>query len=148
VREFCLNYTRKLEEQIGLIRLAGLWGESSLSDPRQLLDIKREGSPTIIQVLDPDVTALGPGFFRQYADEVGVALSMGIDAHLIYQGPVSAIKARARRFIEEGGSTGRFILFVNDIPYDTPSEHVHAVVAVAREYQRDLAGVRYVRALA
>lgn len=137
VREFCLNYIKRLEEQVGGIRLAGLWGESSLSDPRQLLDIKREGSPAVIQVLDPDVTALGPAFFRRYADQAGVALFMGLDAYLICKGPVSEIKARARRFIEEGGITGRFILLINDIPYDTPSEHVHAVVSVAREYQRD-----------
>ena len=145
VREFCLRYIKRLEQQIGGIRLAGLWGESSLSDPRQLLDIKKEGSPTTIQVLDPDVTALGPAFFRRYADQVGVALYMGIDAHLISEGPVSEIQTRARRFIEEGGSTGRFVLFINDIPYDTPSEHVHAVVATAREYRRDAAGVRYIR---
>jgi len=92
-------------------------------------------------VLDPDVTALGPAFFRRYADQTGIALVMGLDAHLIYEGPVSEIKARARRFIEEGGSTGRFILYINDIPYDTPSEHVHAVVSVAREYQRDTPGL-------
>jgi len=148
VREFCLKYIKRLEEQVGGIRLAGLWGESSLSDPSQLLDIKREGSPTNIQVLDPDVTALGPAFFRRYADQTGVALVMGLDAHLICEGPVSEIKARARRFIEEGGSTGRFILFINDIPYDTPSEHVHAVVSVAREYRRDTARTCYVRARA
>jgi uroporphyrinogen-III decarboxylase len=148
VREFCLKYLKRLEEQVGGIRLAGLWGESSLSDPSRLLDIKREGSPASIQVLDPDVTALGPAFFRRYADQTGVALVMGLDAHLIRQGPVAEIKARARRFIEEGGSTGRFILFINDISYDTPSEHVHAVVAVAREYQRDTARACYVRAMA
>lgn len=147
VREYCLKYIKRLEKQVGDIRLAGLWGESSLSDPSQLLDIKREGSPTNIQVLDPDVTALGPAFFRRYADQTRVALVMGLDAHLICEGPVSEIKARARRFIEEGGSSGRFILFINDIPYDTPSEHVHAVVAVAREYQRDAGGARYVRTL-
>jgi uroporphyrinogen-III decarboxylase len=145
VREFCLQYIERLEELVGRIRLAGLWGESSLADPRQLLEIKRRGSPTSIQILDPDVTALGPALFRHYADQTGVALVLGIDAHLIGRGPASEIKARARRFIEEGGSTGRFILFMNDVPYDTPSEHVHAVVATAREYQRDASGVRYVR---
>jgi len=145
VREFCLQYIKRLEELVGRVRLAGLWGESSLSEPRQLLDIKRQGSPTSIQALDPDVTALGPALFKRYADQTGVALVLGMDAHLICNGPVSEIKARARRFIEEGGSTGRFILFMNDVPYDTPAEHVHAVVATAREYERDAAGVRYVR---
>jgi uroporphyrinogen-III decarboxylase len=144
VREFSLAYIKKLEQQIGGIRLAGLWGESCLSDPRQLLDIKREGSPASIQVLDPDATALGPAFFRRYADQAGVALFLGLDAHLICRGPISEIEKRARRFVEEGGITGRFILLINDIPYDTPCGHVHAVVSVAREYRRDNGKSRYV----
>ncbi len=145
VREFCLKYVKELDQRLGKIRLAGLWGESFLPEPRELLDIKREGSINSIQVLDPDVSALGPAFFRRYADETGVGLVMGMDAHLIRTGPVTAIVSRARRFIEEAGINGGFILFMNDIPYDTPPEHVHAVVSVAREYHRDSSGARYVR---
>ncbi len=116
-----------------------------MPDPEELLEVKREGSAGTIQVLDPDATALGPAFFRAYADRAGVGLVMGLDAHLLRTGPADAIAFRARRFVEEAGLNGRFILFMNDIPYDTPPEHVHAVVGVAREYRRDDAGVRYCR---
>lgn len=146
VREFCLKYIKELEDLVGGIRLAGLWGESYLAEPRQLLDLKREGSPGSIQVLDPDVTALGPAFFRRYADEAGLSLVMGMDANLIASGSVEQIRARATHFIEEGGKTGRFILFMNDVPYDTPPENVQAVVSVAHEHRRDPTGTCYVRA--
>ena len=145
IREFCLKYIQELEQAVGGIRLAGLWGESIVPDPQELLDIKRSGSPESIQVLDPDVTALGPALFRRYADGVGGSLVMGLDANLIGSGSPAEIEARTRRFIEEGGLSGRFVLFMNDIPYDTPSENVRTVVSVAHEYRADSSNTRYVR---
>jgi len=145
VREFCLGYIRELEDLVGGIRLAGLWGESAIPEPRELLDIKVAGSPGSIQVLDPDVTRLGPAFFRAYAQETGVSLVMGLDANLVGSAPVADIESRARRFIEEGGRGGRFVLFINDIPYDTPPENVQAVVSAAREYRADPPTGCYVR---
>ena len=145
VREFCLKYIQELEEHVGGIRLAGLWGESVLPKPVELLDIKKEGSPSTIQVLDPDVSILGPTFFREYADETGVAIVMGLDANLIGSGSVAEIASRARQFIEKGGRAGRFVLFMNDIPYDTPPENVHAVVSAAHEYHADCSNTSYVR---
>ena len=145
IREFCLRYAKELEEHVGGIRLAGLWGESVLPDPVDLLNIKKEGSQSTIQVLDPDVTALGPPFFRRYADESGIALVMGLDANLIGTGTVTEIAARTRRFIEEGGRAGRFVLFINDIPYDAPSENVRAVISTAHEYHADSSNTCYVR---
>ncbi|NQU11335.1 hypothetical protein HQ590_11120, partial [bacterium] len=145
IREFCVRYIQELESTVGGIRLAGLWGESRVANPRDLLDIKVAGSPGSIQVLDPDVTVLGPAFFREYADRANLDLVMGLDANLVCAGPVTAIVARCRRFIEEGGPRGRFMLFTNDIPFDTPPEHVQAVVATARDYHPDPTGTRYVR---
>ena len=145
VDEFSLRYIKELENRVGGIRLAGLWGESCVSRPTQLLDIKRAGTPGTIQVLDPDVTALGPEFFRRYADRNDVGLVMGLDANLIGAGSVEQIAARARRFIEEAGKHGRFVLFMNDIPYETAVENVRAVVSVAREYQSDSSNTCYVR---
>ena len=67
------------------------------------------------------------------------------DAHLVTAGPVEAIKSRARDFIEEAGRHGRFVLFINDVTYDAPPEHVHAVVSTAREYVGDAHRGCYVR---
>jgi hypothetical protein len=145
VREFCLRYFQELEGLVGGVRLAGLWGESFASPPEALLDIKTAGSPGSIQVLDPDVSALGPAFFRGYAEKRGVSLVMGMDAHLVGRGPVSRIESRARQFIEEGGIRGGFVLFMNDIPFATPCENVRAVVSTARAYEADPAKGAYTR---
>ena len=135
VREFCLHYVQRLEKLVGKVRLAALWGERFLDDPREYLDVKRLAYPGTFQALDPDVTALGPALFKAYADEHDMTLVMGLDAALIEQGPVNAIRSRAQRFIDEAGPDGRFILFINDIPYDTPPDHVRAAVAVAHEHR-------------
>jgi len=145
VREFCLKYIQELEQLVGGIRLAGLWGESCLSEPETLLDLKKAGSPGAIQVLDPDVTALGPTFFREYADQSDLSLVVGLDANLVGAGSAEEVALRARRFIDEAGKTGRFVLFLNDIPYETPPENVRAAVAVAHEYQAASDGACYVR---
>lgn len=134
IREFCLAYIERLEQNVGKIRLAGLWGESVLGDPIALLDIKRQGYPMMMQALDPDVTALGPAMYKQYADRNGMAITMGLDAALIQAGPITEIQSRSRRFIDAAGKDGRFILYINDVPYDTPPEHVHAVMEVAHQY--------------
>ena len=137
VREFCLKYAQELEELVGGVRLAGLWGESAIAEPRELLDVKRAGSPGSIQVLDPDVTILGPSFFRRYADQTGASLVMGLDASLVGRGNETEIASRATRFIEEAGLRGRFVLFINDVPFDAPVENVRAVVRAARSWVAD-----------
>jgi uroporphyrinogen-III decarboxylase len=135
IDEFCLQYVRRLDENIGKIRLAGLWGESMVKDAVRFLDMKREFSGGMIQVCDPDATELGPAFFKSYADAHDVGLIMGLDAGLILSGPVQAIQARTNRFINEAGMNGRFVFFINDIPYHTPPEHVRAAVSAARGYR-------------
>ncbi len=135
LEEFCIQYFKRLENQVGGIRLAGVWGESAIKDPVRLLDIKRDGSMGMIQACDPDVSALGPAFYKRYADKNDIGLIMGLDAGLIQTGPVSKIKKRARRLINEAGVNGRFVLYINDIPYDTSPEHIHTVVSAARDHQ-------------
>jgi len=135
IRQFCLAYVQRLEKLVGNVRLAAIWGERHCENPRELLDIKRLAYPGVLQALDPDVTALGPALYKAYADEYGMSLVMGMDAGLIQRGPTKEIKARARWFIDQAGGNGRFVLFLNDVPYATPSQHVHAAVAAAHEYR-------------
>lgn len=135
MREFCLRYVERLAGSVGKVRMAALWGESCLDNPRELLDIKRLAYPGTLQALDPDVTALGPALFKRYADEHDMAIVMGMDAALIEHGPVGDIRSRARLFIDQAGRDGRFVLFLNDVPYNTPPEHVHAAAAVAHHWR-------------
>ncbi|MDP7163536.1 MAG: hypothetical protein QF577_07800 [Phycisphaerae bacterium] len=57
----------------------------------------------------------------------------GIGRHAASEWPVGKIETRAGKFINEAGRDGRFVLYMNDIPYETPPEHVHAVVSLANE---------------
>ena len=75
---------------------------------------------------------------KTYKNNVG--LIMGLDARLIQTGPVSEIRARAQKFIKEVGEEGRFVLLINDIPYDTSPENVHTVVSAALDYQYTFKG--------
>ena len=143
IREFCVRYIQELEQHVGRIRLAGLWGERYLAEPAELLDLKKAGSRGSIQVLDPDATALGPAFFKKYADQSDLGLVMGLDANLIGSGSVAEIASRARTFIEGAGMAGRFVLFINDIPYDTPPENVRAAISVAYEYRANSSNTCY-----
>jgi uroporphyrinogen-III decarboxylase len=134
VEEFCLNYIMRIEQNVGKIRLAGIWGESVLKNPSLLLDIKRKGYPSMLQALDPDVSILGPSMYKKYTVKHNMNLTMGLDAGLIQAGPVLAIKQRATEFLESSARDGRFIMYMNDIPYNTPPEHVQAVVEVAHNF--------------
>jgi uroporphyrinogen-III decarboxylase len=135
LHEFLVPYVDRFERAVGKVRLAALWGESTLADPRPLQDIKRHVYPGMLQALDPDASALGPDVFVRYAREHDMAMAMGIDAGLIEHGPVSAIRERATQFCQAGASEGRFVLFLNDIPANTPREHVHAAVEVAHAWR-------------
>jgi len=133
--EFCLRYVERLRQTVGKVRMAAIWGERYLQRPKELLDVKRQLYPGLLQALDPDASEIGPAVFKQYADEHDMALAMGIDATLIERGPVEAIEGRARHFVDAAGRDGRFVLFLNDVAYNAPSEHVHAAVAVAHGHQ-------------
>ena len=131
IREFCQRYIHRLEDSVGKVRLAALWGESFLADPNELLEIKRDVFPGMLQALDPDATALGMGIYKTCADEHNATLVAGLDAGLLETGPIGEIQSRAARFIADGAGDGRFCLFLNDVAFRTPPAHVHAAVAVA-----------------
>ncbi len=138
IREFCLRYIIRLEKMVGNIRLSGIFGEQFLDNPEELLDIKREGSPGCIQGLDPDVSVLGPVFFKRYADRYDIPLIMGIDTNLIQDGPAWKIAERVNRFIDLAGYEGWFCIYINYIPYNTAPEHVHAAVSAAHGYRYNI----------
>jgi len=58
------------------------------------------------------------------------------DAVLLHNGPVEAIVERIKSYIENFARDGRCLIHLNQIPLDTPSEHVHAAVAACHTYGR------------
>ena len=130
---------RDCEKNIGNVFVRGWWGERFEKDrPEQLnriLDLKREGAgPGYFPALDPDVEAVGVEVFRRYADENDMALMLGIDATVVSKGPVDRIAERVKRYILEGGKKGKLLLFLNDIPKETPAGHIHGAIQAAKLY--------------
>ncbi len=137
VDEFVRPYVLRLQELFAAegysVGATGYWGESQLPDPVPFLEakIQMRGS---LRGLDPDVQRLGPKLYVDTAARHNVALALGLDSRLIHDGPVEAIVARVRAYIGAAAPRGRFTLVINNVPGDTPPEHVHAAVAATRLY--------------
>ena len=87
-------------------------------------------------MLDPDLFEIGPGRVKAFADKHNVSVTAGVDAILLQNGPVEAIVDRIKLYIDKMARDGRCMIHLNQIPADTPSEHIHAAVAACHTYGR------------
>jgi hypothetical protein len=71
---------------------------------------------------------------KAFAAQQHVFLTAGVDAILMEKGPADRIAERIRSYIHGMGRDGRFAVYLNDLPGDTPPEHIHAAVAACRAY--------------
>lgn len=135
MRDFVLPYVIKLQETLGDIDVGGWWGESHLegTGPEAMMEMKvRALGGKSLLVLDPDGYNLGPERVARFAASKGVLLILGIDAVLLRDGPPKAIADRVCEYIRAGSSTAGLILFLNNLPADTPPGHVKAALAAAK----------------
>ena len=63
-------------------------------------------------------------------------VTAGVDATLLKQGPVEAIVERIKLYIDKLARDGRCMIHLNQIPAETPPEHIHAAVAACHTYGR------------
>jgi uroporphyrinogen decarboxylase len=148
VREFCLPYIEKIiratNSPLRTVLDTGSWGERSVKDPRDVLDIKMDmmvpGNnlealrPFFLLVWNEDYEELGIPLLRSYAEDKKVCLMLNIRPNLIEEGPPQRIVDTVRKVIKEGAGKGRFNLLINLVPIGTPVEHVHAAVAAAKQF--------------
>lgn len=73
-----------------------------------------------------------PRFVRQH----GIAVAAGIDAVLLKEGPPGAIADRIRHYIDILARMGYCMIHLNQIPADTPSQHIHTAVEACRTFGR------------
>jgi hypothetical protein len=132
VEEFALAYALKMREQIGDVAIFGWWGDSYCPDPEVIFNFKLKASPGYFYGLDPDVKAIGPAKFKQFALAHNRPLLLGVDCQLIGSGPVAGIVARVKEYVTVGGRDDRLTLFLNAVPPECPSDHVHAAVQAAK----------------
>ncbi len=135
--EYVVAYTERLRRRLGEnLVTRGNWGDARSRDPERFFSQKLRCSPGALSVLDPDLHAVGPGRVKAFADAHHAFVTAGVDAKLLQDGPVEAIVERIKSYIDTLARDGRCMIHLNQIPAETPSEHIHAAVAACRAYGR------------
>ncbi len=148
VREFCLPYIEKIvkatNSSLRTVVDTGSWGECSVGDPREVLDIKYEmitrGNffkslrPLFLLVWNEDYEKIGIVTARRYAEEKSVCLMLNVRPNLIEEGPPEAIVSAMRKIIREGAGRGKFVIIMNLIPVASPLENVFTVVESVKQF--------------
>jgi uroporphyrinogen-III decarboxylase len=147
--EYVVAYTQRLRDNLGdRLVTRGNWGDAKCQDPERFFSQKLKCSPGTLSVLDPDLYEVGPGRVKTFADENEALITAGVDATLLKEGPVEAIVERIKLYIDKMARNERCMIHLNQIPAETPSDHIHAAVAACHTYGRypipeNLADVRF-----
>jgi len=135
--EYVVTYTERLRDKVGgNLITRGNWGDAKSRDPERFFAQKVKCSPGSLSVLDPDLYEVGPERVKAYANEHNLFVTAGVDAALLQEGPVETIVERIKLYIDKIAKDGRCMIHLNQIPGETPSEHVHAAVAACHAYGR------------
>ena len=135
--EYVVAYTQRLRENLGdRVVTRGNWGDAKSQDPERFFSQKLKCSPGILSALDPDLYEVGPQRVKTFADKHNALITAGVDATLLKEGPVETIVERIRLYIDKMARDGRCMIHFNQIPAETPPEHIHAAVAACHTYGR------------
>jgi uroporphyrinogen decarboxylase len=135
--EYVVAYAERLRRKSGdRLALMGHWGDAKSRDVERFIAQKLACSPGFLRVLDPDLYEIGPERVKAFANEHDASVTAGVDATLLREGPAEAIVRRIRHYIDTMARDGRAIVFLNQIPAETPPEHIHAAVAACHTYGR------------
>ncbi len=131
-------YIMRLRELCGPQVYVPNWvGERYLKTPEKrtkMLDLKLQVCPGFIEGQDPDVEALGPELYRQYAEQHEVPLVLGVGAGFLATASPDEVRRRVKRYVEVGGRDGRFALYLCNLGATTPAENVKAAIDAAHTY--------------
>lgn len=148
IREFCLPYIEKIISLTSTPQCTvidtGIWGESHVKDPREILDIKMDmmisGNnldfmrPYYLLVWQEDYERVGIPLIRSYADEKKVCLMLNVQYDALRMGTPETISERVRKMIKEGAGKGKFAVLINMVPINTPIENIHAAVEAVKQF--------------
>ncbi len=137
VDEYVVTYTERLRDKVGNNLITrGSWGDAKSRDPERFFSQKIKCTPGSLSVSDPDLYEIGPDRVKAYADANDLFVTAGVDAALLQEGPVEAIVERIKLYIDKFARNGRCMIHLNQVPGETPCEHVHAAVAACHTYGR------------
>jgi len=133
--EYVVAYVERLRAKLGdNVITRGNWGDAKSRDPERFFMQKLRCSPGSLSVLDPDLYEVGPDRVKKFANKYDAFVAAGVDATLLKDGPVEAIVERIKLYIDRLARDGRCMIHLNQIPADTPPEHIHAAVAACHTY--------------
>jgi hypothetical protein len=133
--EYVVAYTEHLRSKLGdKVVTRGNWGDAKSRDPERFMAQKLKCSPRVLSTLDPDLYSIGPERVKAFARDRDVYVTAGVDATLLSEGPAEAIVKRIKNYIDVLGRDGNFAIYLNQIPAETPAEHIHAAVAACHTY--------------
>lgn len=115
------------------VSVANWVGESHLKQPSTMLDLKLKVGPGSILGQDPDVDVLSPGFYRDYAEQHGLPLILGIGAAFLSEAQPNQITERIEHYIREGRASTGFVLYLCNVGPTTPQENIQAAVRAAHD---------------
>ena len=135
--EYVVAYTERLRDRLGdKVITRGNWGDAKSGDIERFFSQKIQCSPGVLSVLDPDLYEVGPDRVKAFASKHKAFITAGVDATLLKYGPVEAIVERIKLYIDQMAREGGCMIHLNQIPAETPSEHIHAAVAACHTYGR------------
>ena len=133
LRDWVVPSILRLREAFGPeIGVANWAGERYLSRSEEMLALKLAVGPGALWGQDPDVEALGPAFYKDYARRHDVPLILGIGAAFLAESNPGAVAERVRRYVEIGSRGGRFALYLCNLGASTPAENLRAAVEAAQ----------------
>ena len=135
LRDWIIPYVLRLRELCGPEVYVPNWvGEKYLKDPEEMLAYKHQVCPGFVEGQDPDVEALGPEMYKDFARRKDVPLILGVGAAFMAMSTPEQVRERVRHYIEVGARGGRFALLLCNLGATTPPENVRAAVETVRQY--------------
>ncbi|MDR2957718.1 MAG: hypothetical protein LBU61_06025 [Coriobacteriales bacterium] len=127
-------YIYRVSEAAGLdlpVIDGGIWGYTYLKgyDLDRLTNLVVRASRGV-RAYDPDVTNIGPEYFRGYADRQACPLLLGLSTSMLQDAPVEEIVRQIKYYMLVGkDGVTPFTFFFNNIAPFTPLENVFAAIA-------------------
>jgi uroporphyrinogen-III decarboxylase len=137
LKEWVVPYILRLREICGpAVHVPNWVGERYLKNPEEMLALKLQVSPGLLEGQDPDVEALGPALYKDYAQAHDLPLVLGVGAAFLTAGTPEEVSQRVKHYVQVGGENSRFALYLCNLGATTPPENIKAAIEAVRTYGR------------
>jgi uroporphyrinogen-III decarboxylase len=135
MHQWVAPYIERLREAVGPnVCVPNQTGERHSKTPEIVMDIRRRCNPLYVEGQDPDVEALGPEFYKQYALKYDLPLLLGVGAAFLNNSTPDEVTARVKHYVQIGGKNGRLWLYLCNLSPSTPEENIRSAIEAAHRY--------------